>query len=721
MRIKSLLLLICTTLLAACASTPTAALPTAAFSPTLPAPASQTLAPSATPPPSATHAAPNATATAHTTATPTVKPKPTPTELPPVTLAPLLTPGPLALTVDNVKQIKRLATWGKGIATSTAWSPNGTLLAIGTTLGVYIFDTRTLAQVRFFKTNDDINVIAFSPDARTLATAGTEVELWDPTRGNQTGKLEGIIPGGIFTLAYSHGGTWLAAMGAAYGGGGDPDTRLIVWRTTDSQLVRSVDSSGSGYGSTFAFSPDGREIAVESNEHLSFFKASTGEITRSLDITTDAEAVAYSADGTGVFVGVGGKNISLVSLADGRVIKSWPADVQFKFLVSPDARTLVNPDAWNQTLQESQTQFWDLSTGQTISSENRLAAMSFSSDSHKLAGIAPRGQIQLWQVPSGKLLASIPWESAATSMAFGPFAPAGHNDPWVFAVGDNQGRVAIIDPSNYNTLQTYQVTSQAIDAIAIDPSGQRVAVITRERRDPTIVVVDAATGLRLIAIDIVNQVQDGYSQPGLAFSLSGQAVAVKGDWATDAKAWDVQTGQLILQPEYQQWFLGSSLGANAQGHLMAFPVALGQYQVEDRFSGQSLASLNYDEQLGICQFTEHYALSSDNQHFALGCDIPTIPVWDVSTGQIIANFAGHHQVFGEGFEGNILDVAFSLSGDFLVSAGYDQTLRFWDVRSDRALLTLKKQSASHLLLSPDGRFLATNNNDGTYDIWGLQP
>ena len=76
---------------------------------------------------------------------------------------------------------------------------------------------------------------------------------------------------------------------------------------------------------------------------------------------------------------------------------------------------------------------------------------------------------------------------------------------------------------------------------------------------------------------------------------------------------------------------------------------------------------------------------------------------------------------GDGATGNISDIAFSPHGHLLASAGYDETLRFWDAARGQLLLTILEHNASitAIVFSADGRYLASTSHDGTLRLWGL--
>jgi WD40 repeat protein len=90
-----------------------------------------------------------------------------------------------------------------------------------------------------------------------------------------------------------------------------------------------------------------------------------------------------------------------------------------------------------------------------------------------------------------------------------------------------------------------------------------------------------------------------------------------------------------------------------------------------------------------------------------------IALWDVASGHALRRLIGHAM--------NITAVAFAPTGQFVISASEDETIKVWDVTTGAVVRTLegKAERVTGLALSPDGGAVAASSEHGPVQLWSL--
>ncbi|MEG3896098.1 MULTISPECIES: WD40 domain-containing protein [unclassified Microcoleus] len=108
------------------------------------------------------------------------------------------------------------------------------------------------------------------------------------------------------------------------------------------------------------------------------------------------------------------------------------------------------------------------------------------------------------------------------------------------------------------------------------------------------------------------------------------------------------------------------------------------------------------------------AFSPDGKTLASASSDNTIKLWNLQSQKPIATLTGHSN--------EVNSVAFSPDGLTLASASSDHTIKLWNLQSQKPIATLTghSNSVNSLAFSPDGLTLASASYDKTLKLWHLQ-
>jgi WD40 repeat protein len=304
---------------------------------------------------------------------------------------------------------------------------------------------------------------------------------------------------------------------------------------------------------------------------------------------------------------------------------------------------------------------WDTETGEAVAriaiSSQDVSAVAFSPDGQTLAAGVQSAAVYLWNVASGReRLRLAGWEGPATSIAFTP-------DGRLLACGNGGKTISLWDPATGAKIREFpghlgggpQGPSAGVVSMALSPDGSLLAA---SGYDGTTGLWEVATGNKRASFRGTGG--RGGWHPSLTFSPDGQVLA--GGDVAEVSRWEVVTGRP--------------------------------------------ARVTDAPAMGACRV----AVSPDGNTLATACGMPSLQLWQASTGQLIGTLGRH-----EGCS----DVAFSPDGTCIATGDpSDDTVRLWQVTTGAEVRNFP--DAQYLAFSPDGQFLATGTTRGRFRLWNAR-
>jgi WD40 repeat protein len=316
-----------------------------------------------------------------------------------------------------------------------------------------------------------------------------------------------------------------------------------------------------------------------------------------------------------------------------------------------------------------------------------------SPDGERLVVSSFDGNVQIWDVATGKELVALPKHTAGPPCCL-CFSPDGSRLATDFGVAVKvwevrTGQLLLTLPHEYS-----------VDAVCFSRDNQTVA--TAGRAMP-VRLWDAGKGKD--ARVLTDTPKLGLRVRCLSFSPDGQLLAV-GQLGRPIQVRDVRTGkELSALPTNGDALL--SLCFSPDGRRLATTWQKGTVRLMDPVTGREEPAPPDNPFMA-----EAVCFSPDSRFLATGATDRIVRIRDGRTGQTIRTLKGHTSP--------VSGLAFSADGKRLVSAAADGVVKVWDPSADQDARILRTGAGSgELRFSLDGRRLAVVQ-DGTVHLWDVR-
>ncbi len=609
-----------------------------------------------------------------------------------------------------------IARLGKGGINLMRFSPDGTRLAVGTDVAVWLYDVPDGKETALFTGHTgQVNALAFSQDGKTFASSGFNnpiIQVWDLETKSKRSTLRltrepyflgaltfhGEILVGINTREITY---WDAATGKKISESGmdnpydsvafsqdgstlaiaDRNGMIYLWDTVTSRQKGALDGHEGGRGRdsqiwALAFSPDGKILAsgsqdktvrlwdTQNRKELGTLRGHNGWVT----------AIAFSEDGNTIASGDANKVIKLWDLKTQQARATiWDHESTINALAFAPVGTPLYGMCLASGSADGTIRFWNPLTGEqlinfTSGHIESIKAVAFSKENPTLTTAAFNGVVDVWSLQTRRELIT-------------------------FSEGqcDVAGMLALSPDA------TYFVREGSSGLVAFKPDGFGHSGSFQ-----------GGTLLQLWEIATENEIpgpwQDVRSSASqLIFSPVHDIFAVASH--REIQAWHINTGTQLFRFD-AQWSPWIDPVFSPDGKWIATLEPTGKVQVSN------VEALNAPPIIST-QEAEQMAFSPDRITLAI-LSRGIVYLWQFGTGveaepsSIPANF------------GDVL--TFSPDGTVLIGSGmevWSPEIKLWDVETGKNLGTLSghTEPVETLVFSHDGKTLASGSDDGTVLLW----
>ena len=531
-----------------------------------------------------------------------------------------------------------------------------------------------------------VNDLAFTPDGQELVSASNDktIRIWDWQSGISLRTIRGYLgqgsDGKIFSVAVSPDGKTIAAGGYFGASLGDKppygDIRLFDFATGKTKAVLKA-ADYAIYD--LAFSPDGNTLAAGGADGFVYLwrhdAASATGWTLGNKLDADSwhiDKLAFAAAGTRLAAATTDNGIRLWDVAKGEEI-ALPAEAEALRDISVAALTVSQDGSLFATGdKDGLVQLWRAADGTLVRAMPKqdflIGSLTFASGARLVASCgyrcADKHRSVVWNTDSG-----------AVERDYN-----GHDGTVFASTANADGSLVVTAGGTRNAIQVW------------DPAtGERKALLQGVGEPVTAVGIDTANGV--IAWGNANPCPERVSCPERQGGLDKMLALPTAERFFDNP--QPATGQDAYARAAQddgQWSLRAAPGGKDGLENAVLEIANG---------GKVVRSIENDATNGFVHSA--YTLIDNGLGLITGGNDGTVLEYRTATARVSGEFTGH--------TGEINAMAVSEQDELLVTGSADQTLRLWNLKTHRLIVSMFFAGSEWIAWMPQGYYYSSDEGD----------
>lgn len=551
-----------------------------------------------------------------------------------------------------------------GTVHSVAFTPDGKSILSGSEdRTIRLWDVDTGHEIQLYRGHTlAVQGIAISGDCKTATSVSEDgtVRLWD-------------IPSRKSKIVYKGRGHQLNTVsmtadgGTLYFGAGD-------WTIRRLDLIDGTETileGHSGIVRSLALSLDeSRLLSAADDGTIRVWSTDTGDLKCVLNgHSSSVDAIAVTPDGSTGISGSRDQTLRVWDLETGverKVLEGHSGFVKSIVIVPTTGKILSG--STDKTIR-----YWDIGATAQVNSQcehnGAVEMLTLSSDGKRAISGSQTGELILWESPAPEISEASPSFVGLSD---------GHTDR-IHALQITADGKRAVTGSRDRTLRVWEIEqrtctqvlkghSREILYLDVSNDGQRIVSLSRDR---TLRVWDANTGQCLRAL----------ASKGDQRALS--ALRIKDAMLVELDVGPVvdisnkpitKDSKIALSPDGNFVIIGS------QGNVSVWELSGGAMK---------------DQRLGDLEITA-ISFCPTSTRSIIGSLFGPLLVWDFENEPILL----------EGHKGRVLDIVMAAGGKTVISGGYDDTIRIWDIDSCRqkAQINGRFGRVDAVVIAPDGHF-----------------